>query len=197
MKNSPELKKVLFIIIDIIIIAITLFEFAYIYQYKRYSENFNRKIASIIDEVLEKYPDISEQELIQVINSTGNGSNILEKYGIDLENDSVVFENDNLSILTRDTFGIAMKATYGVINGKEYFIYKDPKTDVGHLKKSHKGCCRVYIEDNELKCEDGLYGMASKEDTLLRTVYKDGTLIIDESFESIRRRVNDRIMETR
>ena len=98
MKNSPELKKVLFIIIDIIIIAITLFEFAYIYQYKRYSENFNRKIASIVDEVLEKYPDVSEQELMQVINSTDNGSNILEKYGIDLEKDSVVFENDNLFI---------------------------------------------------------------------------------------------------
>lgn len=98
MKNSPELKKVLFIIIDIIIIAITLFEFAYIYQYKRYSENFNRKIASIVDEILEKYPDVSEQELMQVINSTDNGSNILEKYGIDLEKDSVVFENDNLFI---------------------------------------------------------------------------------------------------
>ena len=98
MKNSPELKKVLFIIIDIIIIAITLFEFAYIYQYKRYSENFNRKIASIVDEILEKYPDIAEQELMQVINSTDNGSNILEKYGIDLEKDSVVFENDNLFI---------------------------------------------------------------------------------------------------
>lgn len=98
MKNSPELKKVLFIIIDIIIIAITLFEFAYIYQYKRYSENFNRKIASIVDEILEKYPDVAEQELMQVINSTDNGSNILEKYGIDLEKDSVVFENDNLFI---------------------------------------------------------------------------------------------------
>lgn len=98
MKNSPELKKVLFIIIDIIIIAITLFEFAYIYQYKRYSENFNRKIASIVDEILEKYPDIAEKELMQVINSTDNGTNILEKYGIDLEKDSVVFENDNLFI---------------------------------------------------------------------------------------------------
>ena len=93
-------------------------------------------------------------------------------------------------ILTRDTFGIAMKATYGVIDGKEYFIYKDPKTDTDHLKKSHKGCCRVYKEENELKCEDGFYGMVDEDNTFLRTVYRNGELIIDEDFETIRQRVN-------
>lgn len=103
---------------------------------------------------------------------------------------TAMFEDDRLVVLTRDTFGIAMKATYGIINGKEYFIYKDPKTDTEHLKKSHKGCCRIYEENGELKCEDGLYGMS--DDTLLRTVYKDGILLIDENFETIRERLNGR-----
>ena len=40
-------------------------------------------------------------------------------------------------VVTRDTFGIAMKATYGVIDGKKLMIFKDPKTDTSHLKKSH------------------------------------------------------------
>ena len=80
-----------------------------------------------------------------------------------------------------------MKATYAVINGKEYFLHKDPKTDESHLKKSHKGCCRVYKENGELKCEDQLRGMSN--DTLMRTVFKDGKLIIEENFKEIRERM--------
>lgn len=44
--------------------------------------------------------------------------------------------------VTRDTFGMAMKATSGVINGKRVTISKNPKTDNG-LKKSAKGLLRV------------------------------------------------------
>ena len=50
---------------------------------------------------------------------------------------------DRPTIITRDTFGMAMKATYGEFGDKKLFIYKDPKTDQDNLKKSHKGCCRV------------------------------------------------------
>lgn len=96
-------------------------------------------------------------------------------------------EDEKMVILTRDTFGIAMKATYGVINGKEYFIYKDPKTDTDHLKKSHKGCCRVYREDGQLKCEDELYGLS--DDTLLQTVFYDGQIMKWETIEDIRKRL--------
>ena len=153
MKNSPELKKVLFIIIDIIIIAITLFEFAYIYQYKRYSENFNRKIASIVDEVLEKYPDVSEQELMQVINSTDNGSNILEKYGIDLENDSVVLENDNLfitfSILNTLIIIILSLIILGLF--LKYNKFKDKKINeiTNYIEEINNKNYKLDIDDNK------------------------------------------------
>ena len=71
-------------------------------------------------------------------------------------------------------------------------IYKDPKTDTSHLKKSHKGCCRVYKEDGHLKCQDQLTEMS--DDSLLTTVFKDGKLAKEESFMDIRERmygVND------
>lgn len=96
-------------------------------------------------------------------------------------------EDGKMVVLTRDTFGIAMKATYGVINGKEYFIYKDPKTDTDHLKKSHKGCCRVYREDGRLKCEDELWELS--DDTLLQTVFYDGHVMKWETIEDIRKRL--------
>ena len=68
---------------------------------------------------------------------------------------SAVIEPDGyMVVVTRDMFGIAMKATYGIVNGEPIMIYKDPKTDTSHLKKSHKGCCCIYYDDNgELQCE--------------------------------------------
>ena len=53
---------------------------------------------------------------------------------------------------TRDTFGFAMKATYGEVNGVGREIFKDPKTDSG-MKKSAKGLIAVY------KNEEGQYYM--------------------------------------
>lgn len=46
---------------------------------------------------------------------------------------------------TRDTFGFAMKATFGVVNSEDREIFKDPKTNKGAFsKKSAKGLIAVY-----------------------------------------------------
>lgn len=62
-----------------------------------------------------------------------------------------------LSPFTRDTFGIAVKATYAEDeNCNPIMIFKNPKTDTGHFKKSQKGCCFVqYDENGSLYYEDG------------------------------------------
>lgn len=103
---------------------------------------------------------------------------------------SAVIEPDgHMVVVTRDMFGIAMKATYGIVNGEPIMIYKDPKTDVSHLKKSHKGCCRIYYDDNEeLQCEDGYDDVFG--DGTLRTVFVNGKIYNKETFEDIRERLN-------
>ena len=108
-------------------------------------------------------------------------------YGVGAFCFSAIVEDGRMVVVTRDTFGIAMKATYGVIDGKKLMIFKDPKTDTSHLKKSHKGCCRVYEENGELKCEDQLLDMA--DDTLLTTVFKNGKLTREDTFVTIRQRM--------
>jgi len=88
-------------------------------------------------------------------------------------------------------FGIAMKATFGEVNGQPIMIYKDPKTDVSHLKKSHKGCCHVYYDENgELRCRDGYDSFVY--DGALKTVFKDGEIYHTEIFKEIRDRLNGR-----
>ena len=68
-------------------------------------------------------------------------------------------------------------------------IYKDPKTDTSHLKKSHKGCCHVYYDENgELQCADGYDSLVY--DGALETVFKDGEMYHQETFEDIRERLN-------
>ena len=95
-------------------------------------------------------------------------------------------------VVTRDMFGIAMKATYGIVNGEPIMIYKDPKTDTSHLKKSHKGCCHVYYDENgELQCADGYDRLVdNKYYGALETVFKDGEMYHKETFEDIRERLN-------
>lgn len=78
---------------------------------------------------------------------------------------------------TRDTFGIAIKATYAEDqNGKPVMIYKNPKTDKGNFKKSHRGCCKVIKTGNEYSYIDGLTWEESQYDNELITVFKDGAL---------------------
>lgn len=108
-------------------------------------------------------------------------------YGVGAFCFTAIVEDGKIIVATRDTFGIAMKATYGIIDGKKLMIYKDPKTDTNKLKKSHKGCCRVYEENGELKCEDELLEMSN--DTLLTTVFKDGKIIREDTFMDIRKRM--------
>ena len=67
-------------------------------------------------------------------------------------------------------WGMAMKATYGVFGDKKLFIYKDPKTDSG-LKKSHKGCCRVWYEDGIYHCEDQHLDYVPEDDTALKKIF--------------------------
>ena len=104
-----------------------------------------------------------------------------------------IFEDDKFYVATRDTFGIAMKATYGEIGDRKVFIYKDPKTDTSKLKKSHKGCCVVKRDENgELYCEDEheYLDVIHDKENLLRPVFSDGVIYNEEDYMTIRERLH-------
>jgi nicotinamide phosphoribosyltransferase len=102
-----------------------------------------------------------------------------------------LFSPDNkFTVLTRDTWGMAMKATYGIFGGKDIPIYKDPKTDEGGLKKSQKGCCMVYQESNgNYVCVDGYKDWVADKDTIMKTVFKNGELFNLSTFQDVRGRL--------
>jgi nicotinamide phosphoribosyltransferase len=95
--------------------------------------------------------------------------------------------------VTRDTFGFAMKATYGEVNGIGRDIYKDPKTDDG-TKKSAKGLMQVYRNENTGKLE--LKDQCTWEEEAqgeLNTVFKDGKLIVDWTLAQVRAKVKEQL----
>lgn len=77
--------------------------------------------------------------------------------------------------LTRDTFGIAVKATYGVVKGVGRGILKNPKTDDG-MKKSAWGLLSVHKDaDGKLYLEDG--GLDTGPDDVMDGNFESGELI--------------------
>lgn len=90
---------------------------------------------------------------------------------------------------TRDTFGFAMKATYGEVNGVGREIFKDPITDDG-TKRSKKGLLQVNYGDNmEIFCADQCSWGQEKEG-LLETIFLDGKLIKECTLDEIRNRLS-------
>lgn len=95
---------------------------------------------------------------------------------------------------TRDTFGFAVKSTYGEVNGKAINVFKDPKTDDG-LKKSAKGLLGV------ARCEHGHYRLIDELTmdeyqrsfgtwNIMEPVFKNGKLLRDQSLSEIRNILN-------
>lgn len=95
MENKVRLKKAILIAI-IIFIAISVIYIVLSYgQYKKYTEVFNRKIDFIVSNIQKNYPNININEIVGILNSNEKGKeNTLKNYGIDLDKDSVVLENN-------------------------------------------------------------------------------------------------------
>ena len=88
---------------------------------------------------------------------------------------------------TRDTFGFAMKATYGEVDGEGREIFKDPITDDG-TKKSAKGLIKIELVDGEYTLKDQVTWEEEKTGEL-REIFRDGKLLVDDSLAQIRERI--------
>lgn len=90
--------------------------------------------------------------------------------------------------VTRDTFGFAMKATYGIVDGRKLEIFKDPLTD-GGVKKSAKGLLRVRKENGILVLDECVTEEQEIEGEL-QTVFHDGAVWNATTLANIRSRID-------
>lgn len=98
MKNKT-IKKYILSLIILLIFNVSLIFILNRYEYKMYTKNYNDKINTIISNIKNKYPNIEESDIIEIINNEEDSEDILSKYGIDsiTKNDKV---NNKLRIIS-------------------------------------------------------------------------------------------------
>ncbi|MFV5594165.1 nicotinate phosphoribosyltransferase [Acinetobacter junii] len=89
--------------------------------------------------------------------------------------------------LTRDTFGFAVKATWGQVNSVGRELFKDPVTDSG-VKKSAKGLLRVEQTNNGFELFDQ-QSFEQENKGALQTVFENSQLLRECSLDQIRERL--------
>ena len=141
MKNNQKLKLTyLFLIITFLILSLY-----FTYQaYLKYNTNYNITINNIITTIKEKYPNTTEEEIINVL----NGENItlkdnLKSYSIDIKKEAAIKSNTkilSISLLTISliiiTLSIAIITINYIYNKKQLKKLKEIESDI---KKINKG----------------------------------------------------------
>ncbi len=107
MKNKT-IKKYILSLIILLIFNVSLIFILNRYEYKMYTKNYNDKINSIISNIKNKYPNIEESDIIEIINNEEDSEDILSKYGIDsiTKNDKVNNKIRIISLIIIITFDL-------------------------------------------------------------------------------------------
>lgn len=121
------------------------------------------------------------------ISLTSIGEILAEMKRRELSADNIAFGmgGELLQKVNRDTQKFAMKASAALIGGEWRDVYKDPITDSG--KRSKRGRLALVKGDAGYVTvrEDELAGRVNQ----LRVVYRNGELLVDDSFAVVRARV--------
>ncbi len=117
----------------------------------------------------------------------------VERAEFSAENLTVGMGGGLLQKVNRDTMKFAMKLSAMQIDGSWIDVYKDPKTDPG--KRSKRGRLALVANgtawnDYFVKTEIETVRLEhlGERENILRTVYRDGELLVDETLTTIRER---------
>lgn len=153
MKNKVELKKYFKrSSICILIFLVITFAFNFL-AYHVYTKNFNYKIYSILNVLRSEYPNITEQQIIEILNNNDDvKDNFLEKYGIELDADSIVLKNDkafiffvSMSVGITFSFSIILIIIYLKHNKRKD---QDIEEISSYIEQINKGNYKLNIDNN-------------------------------------------------
>ena len=156
-----------------------------IYEYKTYTKNFNNKISAIVTLVKDKYPEITDKEIIEIINSNKQSDDsFFLKYGIDIDNKAVLLENDksyHTFLIINMSFLIITIASLCIL----YFRYNyKRKNDIKDIIK--------YIEQiNRRNYELEIDTISEDELSILKNeIYKTAVMLKEAALNSNKDKLN-------
>lgn len=91
-----------------------------------------------------------------------------------------------LQKVDRDTQKFAYKASAAIVDGQYRPIYKDPVTDPG--KRSKDGVLDLVLENGRMKTRQYTTFDTDFPGSLMRTVYRNGELLVDDTLDDVRGR---------
>lgn len=139
----------------IILFSIVLFITALINvcEYNTYRINYNNKISSIIELVVNKYQDISKEEIYNIINNKSDKSNVLKEYGIYDDIDNLVIENENkytfYLVVNLMLVVILFIIFYIIIFKDKYLFNKNINKLTKYFSEINNGNYDIDINDNK------------------------------------------------
>ena len=80
--GKKEIVSLLLVHLFILVLASLFLSFYNAKIYREFTIDVNHWVGGVIEEIKEKYPNINEEELINLLNSDGKNSDLLEKMGI-------------------------------------------------------------------------------------------------------------------
>ena len=185
MKNKLRLKQYITSTLIVFICLFVMFLILNIYEYKTYTKNFNNKISAIITLVKDKYPEITDKEIIEIINSNKQSDDsFFLKYGIDINNKAVLLENDksyHTFLIINMSFLIITIASLCIL----YFRYNyKRKNDIKDIIK--------YIEQiNRRNYELEIDTISEDELSILKNeIYKTAVMLKEAALNSNKDKLN-------
>ncbi|MCD0161396.1 nicotinate phosphoribosyltransferase [Deinococcus sp. 6YEL10] len=146
----------------------------------KYGTSTNSKGYKVLNHVRVIQGDgIDEHTIRQILDN-------LDVDGYSAENVSFGMGGALLQKVDRDTQRFAYKASAGLIDGEYRGIYKDPVTDPG--KRSKDGVLDLVQEGGRMVTKAYKTFDTDFPGSLLRTVYRDGELLVRDTLEEVRGR---------
>lgn len=145
-------------------------------QYRKYLKIVNAKIDNIISQVIEKYPDITEEEVLEILkNNEKPESSVLEKYGY--TPDISYIKTLGEQIETNKKQNIALVIIFGTVSLGIYLIYVI--TQEKKIAEINEYIKQINNKNYILKIEENDNGELSK---LRNELYKT-TVLLKETAE--------------
>lgn len=185
MKNKLRLKQYITSTLIVFICLFVMFLILNIYEYKTYTKNFNNKISAIVTLVKDKYPEITDKEIIEIINSNKQSDDsFFLKYGIDIDNKAVLLENDksyHTFLLINMSFLIITIASLCIL----YFRYNYKR------KNDIKGIIKYIEQINRRNYELEIDTISEDELSILKNeIYKTAVMLKEAALNSNKDKLN-------
>lgn len=184
MKNKEYLKSYLLQSLIVITIFSLLLVIVNTIEYNQYKRNFNYKINAILEKVEEKYPNLDQNDLVEILNSKETEDNVLKDYGYDIAKDSYVSKNDNYNLIFGITkFGILLVAFISLI----YLFIKHNLKNDKEIDKIIKCIEKINRKNYELDLDEL---SEDKLSILKQEIYKTTIMLKENAENSLKDKIN-------